>query len=316
MIKHHSIDANNIRIHAAEQGEGAAVLFCHGFPDTWRGWRRQMAAVAAAGYRAIALDMRGYGESSAPESPMLYTPFHTVGDLVGVLDSLAVSTAVLVGHDFGASISWNAAMMRPDRFKAVFGMSVPFTVPGGPNFLTRLREAGHDDYYMFSMMQPETDNLDPATLIPSALYWTSGSAPQETRWDPFDPQRSFTRPTPGPLPDWIDVDDLAGAIADFQRCGLRGPLNYYRAIQPFYEMIGAFAGATIKQPSFFLTGEVDGLRKVAPASFDTLLPGLPGLTEALLLPGVGHWPQLEATTAVNEALLSFLEKTSNSMSSR
>jgi pimeloyl-ACP methyl ester carboxylesterase len=117
-MEHRQIETNGISLHLVEQGDGPAVVFCHGFPDTSYTWRRQMNAVAAAGYRAIAPDMRGYGRSSAPADPTLYTPLHTAGDLVGLLDALKISSAVLVGHDWGATHAWNAAMMRPDRFSA------------------------------------------------------------------------------------------------------------------------------------------------------------------------------------------------------
>jgi pimeloyl-ACP methyl ester carboxylesterase len=129
-LKEYDIATNGISLHVTEQGDGPAVLFCHGFPDTAYTWRRQMQAIASAGYRAIAPDMRGYGHSSAPADATLYTPLHTAGDLVGLLDALSVPSAVLVGHDWGATHAWNAALMRPDRFKAVFCMSVPY-IPRG-----------------------------------------------------------------------------------------------------------------------------------------------------------------------------------------
>lgn len=308
-MQHHQIETNGIVVHAVELGTGPTVLFCHGFPDTWRGWRRQMEAVAEVGYHAVAIDMRGYGRSSAPADAALYTPFHTVGDLVGVLDALEVETATIVGHDFGATVAWNAAMMRPDRFTTVFGMSVPFMSPGGPSFLEQLRRSGKDDFYMFRQMRPEAevDWADAATTIPGMLYWTSGSAPDDQRWDPFDPARGLTRPAPAPLPDWISDDDLAAAIADFQRTGFHGPLNYYRAIDPYFEMAGAFAGAAIRQPSFFLIGKADGLVKLRPVTEENLRPSLPDLRGFMELDGIGHWPQLEATETVNHALLDFLK---------
>lgn len=307
-MHHHHIATNGVVLHAVELGAGPAVLFCHGFPDTWRGWRRQMEAVAAAGHRALALDMRGYGESSAPGDAALYTPFHTVGDLIGLLDALGVGTATVIGHDFGASVAWNAAMMRPDRFTAVFGMSVPFQAPGGQSFLQRLREAGQDNFYMFRQMRPEAEAewADAGTTIPGMRYWTSGSAPADQRWDPFDPARGLTRPPPATLPGWMDDHDLRAAVADFQRTGFHGPLNYYRAIQPFFDMAGAFSGAVVRQPSFFLMGKADGLSKVRTTTEEGLRRSLPGLHGFMALDGIGHWPQLEATDAVNEAIRGFL----------
>jgi len=312
-VRHHHIAANGITLHAVELGQGPAVLFCHGFPDTWLGWRRQIEAVAAAGHQAVALDMRGYGESSAPDDAALYTPFQTVGDLVALLDALAVGTATIVGHDFGASVAWNAAMMRPDRFTAVFGMSVPFLPPGGKSFLQQLREAGKEDsFYMFRQMRPEAEAewADAAKTTPGMRYWTSGSAPADQRWDPFDPARGLTRPAPVPLPGWLGGQDIEAAIAEFQRTGFHGPLNYYRAIEPFFDMAGAFAGASIRQPSFFLTGKADGLSKVRTVTKESLRHGLPGLRGFMELEGIGHWPQLEATDAVNDALRGFLAECS------
>lgn len=311
-MKHHHVNANGITLHAVELGDGPAVLFVHGFPDTWRGWRRQMEAVAAAGYRAISLDMRGYGESSAPAGAELYTAFYTVGDLVGLLDALEINAATVVGHDFGASVAWNAAMMRPDRFTAVFCLSVPYLKPGGPNFLQQIRDSGKgDDFYMFRQMRPEADQewADAATTVPGMLYWTSGSAPAEQRWHPLDPSRGLTRPSPVGIPEFASSSDVAAAIADFERTGFHGPLNYYRAIEPFFAMAGAFAGATIRQPSYFMIGTADGMTKLRTITEEALRPDLPGLRGFVTLNGVGHWPQLEAADAVNGALLGFLTET-------
>jgi pimeloyl-ACP methyl ester carboxylesterase len=307
-MRHHRVRTNGITLHVAEEGEGAAVLFCHGFPAIWSSWRAQMEAVASAGYRAFAPDMRGYGESDAPDAADAYMPFHTVGDLIGLLDHFGIQTAVLVGHDFGANVAWNAAMMRPDRFVAVFGISVPFTQPGGPSFLDRFRAAGKTDFYMFSQMAPEADAKwsDAATTIPGMLYWTSGKPPEGQRWDPFDPAKGMLRPAPQPL-DWIDGGYLEEAIASFSRRGFHGPLNYYRAIDPFLAIAsGAFAGAKIGQPTFFLTGKLDGLNAVRNPTLDSLRVTLPDLRGLVALEGAGHWPQLEAPGEVNEALSGFL----------
>jgi pimeloyl-ACP methyl ester carboxylesterase len=135
-MKHREIEANGIVLHFVEEGRGPAVVFCHGFPAIWSSWKAQMEAVASAGFMALALDMRGYGGSSAPVEAEAYTPYQTIGDLVAVLDAAGVATASVVGHDFGANIAWNAAMMRPDRFTAVCGMSVQFRQPGAPAFWT------------------------------------------------------------------------------------------------------------------------------------------------------------------------------------
>ena len=135
-MKQTSIETNGVRRNIVEQGNGPAVLFVHDFPDGWRGWCRQMAAVAAAGYRAISFDTRGHGESSKPEDSAHYTVFHFVGDLVGIFAKLGIEHPTLVGHDFGATVSWNAAVMRPDLFGAVFCISVPPMLPTRPSMLS------------------------------------------------------------------------------------------------------------------------------------------------------------------------------------
>ena len=146
---------SGVSLHVADSGTGPTVLFVHGFPDTWRGWRRQMEAVVSAGHQAVAFDMRGFGQSSKPDDVASYTALQCVGDLVGILDALEIERAVLVGHDFGAAVSWTAAMMRPDRFSAVFCLSVPPLVPTRPRMLEQLRASGQDQFYMFRQMRAE-----------------------------------------------------------------------------------------------------------------------------------------------------------------
>jgi hypothetical protein len=191
-LKEYDISTNGISLHVTEQGDGPAVLFCHGFPDTSYTWRRQMEAVSSAGYRAIAPDMRGYGRNSATADATLYTPLQTAGDLIGLLDALKISSAVLVGHDWGATHAWNAALMRPDRFKAVFCLSVPYVPRGDMSVFERMRKSGHqNDFYMFEQIRPDADQIwaDAAVTIPGILYWASGSAPVDQRWSPMDPAR-------------------------------------------------------------------------------------------------------------------------------
>jgi pimeloyl-ACP methyl ester carboxylesterase len=312
-FKSNVIHTNGISLHVTELGEGPAVLFCHGFPDTSYTWRRQMKAAASAGYRAIAPDMRGYGRSSAPADANLYTALHTAGDLVGLLDGLQIPDAVLVGHDWGATHSWNTAMMRPDRFKAVFCLSVPYFPRGDVSVFERMRKTGHqDDFYMFEQMRPEADQIwaDAAVTVPGMLYWASASAPPDKRWYPFDPTRSFHRPAPGPLPSWAEPDYVAHNVAEFQRTGFRGGLNYYRAAEPYFHLSGAFKGAKITQPCFFIWGKAEGLKELYPFNVDQMRLGLPGLLGAVELDDVGHWVHHEASAEVSDQLLKFLRTVS------
>jgi pimeloyl-ACP methyl ester carboxylesterase len=307
--KQYDIATNGIFLHVTEQGVGPAVLFCHGFPDTSYTWRRQMTAIAAAGYRAIAPDMRGYGGSSAPEEASLYTPLHTAGDLVGLLDALKLSSAVLVGHDWGATHAWNAALMRPDRFAAIFCLSVPYVPRGDVSVFERMRKSGHQDtFYMFEQITPQADLIwaDAAVTIPGALYWASGSAPTGTQWSPLDPSRSLHRPAPAPLPGWAEPDYVAHNISEFQRTGFHGGLNYYRAAEPYFTLSAPWKGAKVAQPAFFMTGKSDGLKELYPITMDQIRAGVPGLMGGIELENVGHWIQHEAADQVSDQLVQFL----------
>jgi pimeloyl-ACP methyl ester carboxylesterase len=308
-LKMYDIATNGISLHVTEQGKGPTVLFCHGFPDTSYTWRQQMKAIASAGYRAVAPDMRGYGRSSAPADATLYTPLQTTGDMVGLLDELKIKTAVLVGHDWGATHAWNAAMMRPDRFKAVFCLSVPYVPRGEVSIFERMRKTGYQDlFYMFEQIRPDADQIwaNAAVTIPGILYWASGSAPADKRWSPLDPSRSLHRPAPRLLPPWVKPSYVKINIEEFQRTGFNGGLNYYRAAEPYFNLSGAFKGAKIAQPSFFMWGKADGLRELYPLTIEQMRSGLPGLTGVLELDNVGHWVQHEASDLVSEQLVKFL----------
>src|SRR5579862_8847304 len=125
-----TVEANGIHIHIAEQGAGPPVVLCHGFPESWYTWRHQLAALAAAGFHAIAPDMRGYGQTDRPHEIERYTLLHLIGDMVGLVDALGFPRAVIVGHDWGAPVAWGCAQLRPDRFPAVVGLSVPHRTRG------------------------------------------------------------------------------------------------------------------------------------------------------------------------------------------
>lgn len=309
-MKHSQIDVGDVELHVAELGTGKPVLFCHGFPDLWIGWRRQMAAVAAAGYRAIAIDMRGYGRSTGPDDPSAYTLFHVVGDLVGLLDALDLPAATLVGHDFGSAAAWYGGMMRPDRFTAVFGISTSYLPLGGPSMFETMEAAGKaDSFYMFRQREPEADARwsRARTSYPGFLYWSSATPPAEDRWDPFDGTREMMRPAPVPIPPWADPSDVAYAVAEFERTGFHKPLSYYRALQSLFDLGKAYKGVTIRQPSFFLTGEDDGVNKMRPLDEAELRQNAPGLCGIRVLPDAGHWPHRERPDVTNAILLEFLQ---------
>jgi len=172
------VKTDSISLNVVEQGEGPLVLMCHGFPESWYSWRHQINALAEAGFHVVAPDMRGYGKSDRPEAIDQYTIFHLVGDLVGLLDGLEAPTAVIIGHDWGATIAWQAARLRPDRFRAIVSLSVPFR-PRSPAHPTRLMPQTADaQSYQLYFQEPGVAEAefekDPRLTLRAMLYGGSG----------------------------------------------------------------------------------------------------------------------------------------------
>lgn len=310
-----TLQLDDIRMRIATQGSGPLVLFCHGWPESWYSWRHQMAAVAAAGFRAVAPDMRGYGGTDAPESPEQYTMLHHVGDLVSLLKTLGEKQAVLVGHDWGAPTVWNAALMRPDLFRAVVGMSVPFAPPGRVDLLTALERQGIHNFYMQYFQTPGVAEAeferDVEATIRRIHYSGSGDAPAAATFGMLAPGGGFLANTidPQTLPPWLSSQDVAYYAGEFRRAGFRGGLNWYRSLRLTAELMAPWRSAVIRQPSMFIAGERDGVLRF-PASksqierFSTTLPGLRGCH---ILEGAGHWIQRERAEAVSDLLAGFLK---------
>src|SRR5687768_14855606 len=153
-ISHRTIETNGISMHIAEAGSGPLVLLCHGWPESWYSWRHQLEALAAAGYHAVAPDMRGYGRTDKPLDIDQYTLLHLVGDMVGAVSALGRTEAAIVGHDWGAPVAWHSALLRPDVFKAVAGLSVPFR-PRGPVPPTSMMPQTDDSvFYQLYFQEP------------------------------------------------------------------------------------------------------------------------------------------------------------------
>jgi pimeloyl-ACP methyl ester carboxylesterase len=183
-IAHRTVEANGIPIHLAEAGSGPVVLLCHGFPESWYSWRHQLKALADAGYRAVAPDMRGYGQTGQPQDIDQYTLFHLVGDMVGVLDALSAPQAVVVGHDWGAPVAWHCALLRPDRFRAVAGLSVPFVPRRSQRPTSVMPQSESSLFYQLYFQAPGVVEAelgrDPRATIRRLLYSGSGDVPRGT----------------------------------------------------------------------------------------------------------------------------------------
>src|SRR5579864_7183458 len=153
-VQHRTVETNGIRMHVVEAGTGPLVLLLHGFPESWYSWRHQLAALADAGFHAVAPDQRGYGQTERPEPIEAYSMFHLVGDVIGLLDALGEPRAVVVGHDWGAPVAWNTALFRPDRVRGVIGLSVPYRPRGTRPPLAIYRAALGDRFYQVYFQEP------------------------------------------------------------------------------------------------------------------------------------------------------------------
>jgi pimeloyl-ACP methyl ester carboxylesterase len=322
-FQHGQVDANGISIHTVSVGAGPLVVFCHGFPESWYSWRHQLPAVAAAGYRAVALDMRGYGQTSKPAEIAAYSMSDLVGDVVGTVAALGEREAVVVGHDWGAPVAWYSALMRPDVFRAVIALSVPYIPPIGGlpegvtvNDLMRANAAGRD-YYRLFFQEPgkaEADlEADVERSVLGFMYTISGDivadGVHENGWDghfPMGETVSQQLVVPEQLPSWLTADDLAFYVGEMRRSGYRGGLNYYRNINALPAILAPFVGATIKQPALYLGGELDLIAGNTPEALAALPASVPGLHGVKMLPGAGHWLQQERPEEVNAALVAFL----------
>ena len=317
-FSHGTVNANGIRLHYVEAGTGPLVLFCHGWPESWYSWRHQIAAVAAAGYRAVAPDMRGYGRSSRPAQVADYSLTHLVGDMVGLTTALGETSAVIVGHDWGGPVAWYSALMRPDLFRAVAGLSVPFrppvALPPGLTMSDLMRQmAGEQDYYRLyfgPVGQAEAEfERDIRRILLGVLYSISGDIGAGKQFDGLMPRGSTINDNitvPDKLPDWLSEADLDFYVGEFERTGFYGAFNYYRCIDALPGCLAPFIGRTIEQPSFYIAGEYDLIAGNTPEAHQAMQAVLPDLRGLHILDDAGHWLQQERAEAVNALLLEFL----------
>ncbi len=299
----------------AEQGAGPLVLLCHGFPESWYSWRHQMAELASAGFRAVAPDMRGYGATDAPTDVAQYTILHLVGDMVELVRSLGEKQAVIVGHDWGAPVAWNAAMLRPDMFRAVVGMSVPFSPPGHLDFLSALEKQGIDNFYMQYFQKPGVAEAELQRDVEASIrrihFSGSANCPERNVFGALAPGKGFLGNTVEPtvLPPWLTPADISYYASEFRRSGFHGGLNWYRNLRRSWELMGPWRGCIIRQPSLFIAGSRDSVLKfpAARANIDHFSDTLPGLRGCHLLEHSGHWVQRERAAEVSQLLVAFLK---------
>jgi pimeloyl-ACP methyl ester carboxylesterase len=294
LVPERHVAANGIELHVLDEGEGTPVVLCHGFPELAFSWRHQVPALSGSGFRVLAPDLRGYGRSSAPTAVESYDVVSLCGDLCGLLDALGEENAIFVGHDWGASLAWQLAILHPARVRAVAGLSVPFVPRAPAPPVSILRRHLGEDFYIVWFQEPGVADAalarDVRRTLTTSRQWTSLWAEE----DPAPPRR----------PRWLTEEELGVYVESFERTGFTGGLNWYRNIDRNWELTSAVGDRRVEQPALFLTGERDPVRRFMPA--EAMRGWVTDLREEVVVDGAGHWVQQEEPEAVNASLLAFL----------
>jgi pimeloyl-ACP methyl ester carboxylesterase len=314
-ITHRFVDVGGFDLHIAEAGSGPLVVLLHGFPECWYSWRHQLAALAEAGFHVVAPDQRGYGRTGEPLKPGAesYSMLHLVGDVIGLIDALGADQAVVAGHDWGAPVAWNTALLRPDRVRGVVGLSVPYLPRGSEPPLALLEAAYTDGFYICYFQRPGVADAE-LSADPRATFRRLLAAASGDGWGGgipvVPPGRGFLDlcPEPAELPGWLTEADIDVFVAEFAEAGFTGPLNWYRSMDLSWELTAAWKHAKIRTPALYLAGDRDSVVSFTggEAMLANLRDVVPGLRAARLLPGCGHWTQQERPAEVNRALTDFL----------
>jgi pimeloyl-ACP methyl ester carboxylesterase len=312
-------ELGDIRIRCAVEGSGPLVVMVHGFPESWFSWRHQLGPVAQAGFTACAIDVRGYGGSGKPPAVADYDMQHMIGDICGVIEALSPDgRAVLVGHDWGAPMVWNSALTRPDRVRAVAGLSVPYTGVLQKSFreiyevvFTSRGKFFYQHYFQDEGVAEAELERDVRDFLRKFFYATSGDAPEGT-W-PVGKKVGDTLLAglrdPDPFPAWLSEGDLDYYVSQFEASGFRGPLNRYRNHDRDFAYLKQFAGRKIEQPALFIGGSKDPAFNLAGRGdpIAKMREEMSDLRGADVLEGCGHWTQQERPAEVNARLIPWLK---------
>jgi pimeloyl-ACP methyl ester carboxylesterase len=312
------IDAGEVTLRCAIQGNGPLAIMVHGFPESWYSWRHQIGPIADAGFTACAIDVRGYGGSDKPKDVSAYSMERIVGDLVGLRRALSPDApAILIGHDWGAPIVWNSAFTNPQHFRAVAGLSVPFS--GAPQrpftdvFREHFTSQGrffYQEYFQEPGVAEAEAEADPRDFVARMMYSISGDVPVGDYWSK-KLGATFLEGLPDPQPvPWLTEADLDYYENEFQASGFRGPLNRYRNHEADYEWLSAWLGKRIEQPCLFIGGTRDPATTLFGAVEDpvAMMRLFAPKVEGHVLRGVGHWTQQERPAEVNTLLIDWLKR--------
>lgn len=310
-----TVDQGPIRLNVAVAGHGPLIVCVHGWPELSYSWRHQIAHFSERGYTVAALDVRGYGGSSKPQSIAAYTLRNLALDVAAVIDRLGNGHAILFGHDWGAPIAWMTTLLHPGKVSAVALLSVPYIPLGGVSFIDMMKTLYHDRFFYQLYFQAEgvveaEVEGDVRTSLRKIYFALSGEAPLN-HWLAHKPKDATLLQglvDPQPLPRWMSDRDLQVYVEAFQAGGFRGPFNRYRAQNLDFADLSEFVGKPLSHPSCFIGGERDMVRAFIPGTDLYAAPGAfcADFRGSTILPGIGHWVQQEAPAETNAALERFL----------
>jgi len=308
-------ETNGIRLRVALAGQGPLVVLVHGWPESWYSWRHQIPALAAAGYRVAAPDVRGYGGSDKPQPAEAYAIKEMCADIAGLVTALGETRAILIGHDWGAPIVWNTALFHPEKVSAVAGLSVPHTGRGPAPRIELFRKIYKDRFfYQLYFQTPGVAEAeleaDVRTSLRKIYYWSSGEGMKAGSrvHKPANARLLDGLADPNPFPGWLTPADLDYYVHEFQQSGFRGPLNRYRTSELDFTQLAMVADQRIKQPAAFIAGSLDPVLRFVPGVdlIELMRSRMGDLRLLRLIDGSGHWVQQESPVEVNTALLQFL----------
>jgi pimeloyl-ACP methyl ester carboxylesterase len=309
------INTNGVRLRVAQAGTGPLIVLVHGWPESWYSWRHQIAALAAAGHRVAAVDVRGYGGSDKPESIEAYSIKEMCADVAGLIEALGEKQAVLVGHDWGAPIVWNTALFFPDKVRAVAGLSVPYAGRGPMPRIQLFRNLYKDQFfYQLYFQEPGVAEAEFEADVRMSLRKIYYSASGEGRKagarpkKPADAKFLDGLADPDPFPDWLTAADLDYYVGQFEQSGFRGPLNRYRTAELDFAQQEEIANRKIEQPAAFIAGQLDPVLAFIPGVdlVEVMRQHVVNLRLVRIIDGAGHWIQQERPNEVNAALLEWL----------
>ena len=297
-------------MHVVEAGppEGRAVLLLHGFPETWRSWRHQIPLLADAGFRVIVPDQRGFGRTDAPPRAEDYAVDSLAADVLGLLEDCGLESAIVVAHDWGAALAWLLARLHPGAVEAIAALSVPFTPrPSTPPIATMREKLGDRFHYLVYFQEPGLADAEMGADVRRTLatWYAPGEASKFLGLPPAEGTGVLdVLGDPSIHPRWLEPEALDEAVAEFERTGFTGGINWYRNMDRNWELTEAVGRNTVDQPALFVAGAGDAVVRMWPP--EHMEGWVTDLRGSHLIPHAGHWIQQEKPAEVNRYLLDWL----------